>query len=133
MGTFRRYFPPPSFFLTVLRNAFISHLTFFHVPLFHSSPIHLLLLSSLFSPLLLLTPSLPHPVTPPFLLLSGIALDTRRIDKVEEVCTVAIKAGKSDLLGYTFNLCQSARNIRPRYVRQHVLYAIFSVFIFYII
>jgi hypothetical protein len=51
----------------------------------------------------------------------GIALDTRRIDKVEEVCTVAIKAGKSDLLGYTFNLCQSARNIRPRYIRKHIL------------
>ena len=50
----------------------------------------------------------------------GVALDTRRIDKVEEVCTAAINAGRSDLLGYTFNLCQSARNIRPREFRLEV-------------
>ena len=47
-------------------------------------------------------------------------MDTRRIDKVEEVCTAAINAGRSDLLGYTFNLCQSARNIRPREFRLEV-------------
>ena len=61
----------------------------------------------------------------------GIALDTRRIDKVEEVCNVAISAGKSDLLGYTFNLCQSARNIRPRYVLYrtyfHCVYSVFCI------
>ena len=51
-----------------------------------------------------------------------MALDTRRIDKVEEVCTAAINAGRSDLLGYTFNLCQSARNIRPREFRLEVPY-----------
>ena len=63
---------------------------------------------------------LEHPVCLSiYVCVVGIALDTRRIDKVEEVCNVAIKAGKSDLLGYTFNLCQSARNIRPRYVRTY--------------
>ena len=64
VGTFRRYFPPLSYILTVLRIALISYLTFFHASLFHSSLIHLLLLSSLFFPLLLLTPSLPPPPTP---------------------------------------------------------------------
>ena len=53
--------------------------------------------------------SSPNPSPP-----TGIALDTRRIDKVLEVCEVAIRAGKAELLCYTFNLCQSARNIRPR-------------------
>ena len=52
----------------------------------------------------------------------GIALDTRRIDKVEEVCKIAINCGKTDILGYTFNLCQSARNIRPREFRLEVNY-----------
>lgn len=51
----------------------------------------------------------------------GVAIDTRRIDKVKEVCSIAIKAGKSDLLGYTFNLCQSGRNIRPREFRLEVI------------
>lgn len=37
------------------------------------------------------------------------------------MCTTAISAGRSDLLGYTFNLCQSARNIRPREFRLEVI------------
>jgi 26S proteasome regulatory subunit N2 len=36
----------------------------------------------------------------------GVALDTRRLDKVEEVCTTAILAGRESILGYAFNLCQ---------------------------
>ena len=59
----------------------------------------------------------------------GIALDTRRIDKVEEVCKIAIDSGKTDILGYTFNLCQSARNIRPREFRLEVLHNIFTLHI----
>ena len=45
----------------------------------------------------------------------------RTAPQVEEVCTTAIAAGRSDILGYTFNLCQSARNIRPREFRLEVI------------
>lgn len=51
----------------------------------------------------------------------GIALDTKRIDKVEESCSKAIIAGKVAILGYAFNLCQSARNITPREFRLSVI------------
>eukprot|EP01038_Epipyxis_sp_PR26KG_P006496 gene6496-8931_t len=51
----------------------------------------------------------------------GIALDTKRIDKVAEVCDMAIRVGKEQILGYTFNLCQSARNITPREFRLSVI------------
>lgn len=51
----------------------------------------------------------------------GVALDTRRIDKVDEVLGVAISSGKESILGYTFNLCQSARNVTPREFRLSVI------------
>lgn len=51
----------------------------------------------------------------------GVALDTRRIDKVEEVVATSLKAGKNHILGYIFNLCQNARNITPREFRLSVI------------
>lgn len=51
----------------------------------------------------------------------GVALDTRRIDKLEEVCMKAIAADKESILGYTFNLCQGARNISSRDFRLAVI------------
>jgi len=51
----------------------------------------------------------------------GVALDTKRIDKVEEVVLRAVSAGKSDILGYAFTLCQNARNITPREFRLSVI------------
>lgn len=51
----------------------------------------------------------------------GVALDTRRIDKLEEVCQKGIDAGKESILGYTFNLCQGARNISSRDFRLAVI------------
>lgn len=51
----------------------------------------------------------------------GVSLDTRRIDKVEEVISTAIKSGKPGILGYTFSLCQNARNITPREFRLNVI------------
>ena len=51
----------------------------------------------------------------------GVALDTRRIDKVEEVVMTALKAGKEQILGYVFSLCQNARNITPRDFRLSVI------------
>jgi len=51
----------------------------------------------------------------------GIALDTKRIDKVEEVVSNAVSAGKSGILGYAFSLCQNARNITPRDFRLSVI------------
>jgi len=47
----------------------------------------------------------------------GIALDTRRIDKVEHTCLAAIAANKFHILGYTFNICQGARNVTSREFR----------------
>jgi 26S proteasome regulatory subunit N2 len=51
----------------------------------------------------------------------GVALDTHRIDKVEEVISEAIKADKDHILGYAFSLCQSARNVTPREFRLSVI------------
>lgn len=51
----------------------------------------------------------------------GVALDTRRIDKVEEVVATALKAGREQVLGYIFSLCQNARNITPREFRLSVI------------
>lgn len=51
----------------------------------------------------------------------GVALDTRRIDKVEEVITKAIASGHERILGYAFSLCQSARKITPREFRLAVI------------
>ncbi|KAJ1444157.1 armadillo-type protein [Ochromonadaceae sp. CCMP2298] len=51
----------------------------------------------------------------------GVSLDTRRIDKVEEVVATAVKSGREAILGYTFNLCRNARNITPREFRMSVI------------
>ena len=51
----------------------------------------------------------------------GIALDTHRIDKVHEVCNIAIENGRETLLDYTFNLCQSARVVGSRAFRLEVI------------
>mmetsp|Transcript_4442 Transcript_4442/g.6808 ORF Transcript_4442/g.6808 Transcript_4442/m.6808 type:complete len:1006 (-) Transcript_4442:79-3096(-) len=51
----------------------------------------------------------------------GVALDTRRIDKVEEVLVSGIAAGRESILRYTFNLCQGARNIPSREFRLSVI------------
>lgn len=51
----------------------------------------------------------------------GVALDTRRIDKLEEVCSEAISANKESILGYTYNLCQGARNVPNRDFRLSVI------------
>lgn len=51
----------------------------------------------------------------------GVALDTRRLDKVKEVVSTAISSKHEEILGYTFNLCKSARNITPREFRLSVI------------
>jgi len=51
----------------------------------------------------------------------GVALDTRRLDKLRETCMHAISAGKESILGYTFNLCQGARNVTSREFRLAVI------------
>ena len=51
----------------------------------------------------------------------GIALDTHRIDKVEQTVATAIAAGHEQILGYTFDLCQHARNITQRDFRLSVV------------
>ena len=51
----------------------------------------------------------------------GVALDTRRLDKVEETVRCSIQAGKPQILEYAFHLCQSARNITPREFRLGVI------------
>ena len=51
----------------------------------------------------------------------GIALDTRRLEKLHETCMRAINAGKESILGYTFNLCQGARNVTSREFRLAVI------------
>lgn len=51
----------------------------------------------------------------------GIALDTRRLDKVEEIINVALKYGKESILSYTYDLCQGARNISSREFRLNVM------------
>lgn len=51
----------------------------------------------------------------------GVALDTHRLDKVEEVIATAVRSNKDFILGYAFNLCQGARNITPREFRLQVI------------
>ena len=51
----------------------------------------------------------------------GVALDTRRLDKLKETCLHAIGAGKEFILGYAFNLCQGARNVTSREFRLSVI------------
>lgn len=51
----------------------------------------------------------------------GIALDTRRIDKLEQTFDLAIAVDKQDVLGYAFNLCQSPRNVDSRGFRLSVI------------
>jgi len=53
----------------------------------------------------------------------GIALDTRRLDKVDEVCNTAIKAGFEKILDHTFSLCrmEGARVIPSRTFRLEVI------------
>lgn len=52
----------------------------------------------------------------------GVALDTHRIDKLEEVCKTAIEAGQENILGYTFSLTRGgARNIPSREFRLDVI------------
>lgn len=51
----------------------------------------------------------------------GVALDTRRLDKVTEVVKTAIASKHEEILGYTFNLCKSARNVNPREFRLSVI------------
>ncbi len=51
----------------------------------------------------------------------GVALDTHRLDKVEEVIATAVKCNKEHILSYAFNLCQGARNITPREFRLQVI------------
>lgn len=51
----------------------------------------------------------------------GVALDTHRVDKVDEVIAHAVENHKESILGYAFNLCQSARNVTPREFRLNVI------------
>jgi len=51
----------------------------------------------------------------------GVALDTHRIDKVEEVIQQSIRSNREYILSYAFNLCQSARNVTPREFRLSVI------------
>jgi len=51
----------------------------------------------------------------------GVALDTRRIDKLEEACLTAIASGNEGILGYAFSLCQGARNVSSREFRLEVI------------
>ena len=51
----------------------------------------------------------------------GVALDTRRLDKVQEVCSKSLENSHESILGYAFNLCQGARNIPSREFRLSVI------------
>ena len=51
----------------------------------------------------------------------GIALDCRRLDKLEEICELSISNNNESILGYAFNLCQSARNVDSRGFRLDVI------------
>lgn len=51
----------------------------------------------------------------------GVSLDTRRIDKVREVCETAIKDGRASILDHTFNLVQVGRNVSSREFRLAVI------------
>ena len=55
---------------------------------------------------------------------TGIALDTRRLDKLSEICENAIACGKDSVLAYAFNLCQGARNVDSRGFRLDVISAL---------
>lgn len=58
----------------------------------------------------------------------GIALDTLRVDKVEEVCRTAIAASKEGILAYTFDLCQGARSITLREFRLQVIKVLVEIY-----
>ena len=58
----------------------------------------------------------------------GVALDTRRLDKLKETCLHAISAGKEPVLGYAFNLCQGARNVTSREFRLAVIDSLVSLY-----
>jgi 26S proteasome regulatory subunit N2 len=58
----------------------------------------------------------------------GIALDTRRIDKLKECCQKAIDNDYEKVLGYTFNLCQGARNISNREFRLNVISSLVELY-----
>jgi 26S proteasome regulatory subunit N2 len=58
----------------------------------------------------------------------GVALDTRRLDKVQEVCNKSLEASHESILGYTFNLCQGARNIPSREFRLSVIDVLVNVY-----
>ena len=58
----------------------------------------------------------------------GIALDTLRIDKVEEVCRTAIAARRESILSYTFDLCQSGRSITLREFRLSVIDVLVKIY-----
>ena len=51
----------------------------------------------------------------------GIALDTRRLDKVEETISYALNSKYEKILSYTYDLCQGARNISSREFRMNVM------------
>ena len=51
----------------------------------------------------------------------GIALDTHRLDKLREICQIAISRGHESILGYSFNLCQGTRNVDSRGFRLKVI------------
>jgi 26S proteasome regulatory subunit N2 len=51
----------------------------------------------------------------------GVALDTHRIDKIDEICVKAIAVDHTSILNYAFNLCQSVRNITSREFRLSVI------------
>ncbi len=58
----------------------------------------------------------------------GIALDTRRIDKLEECCRKAIAADKESILGYSFSLCQGARHVPSREFRLSVISSLVKLY-----
>lgn len=58
----------------------------------------------------------------------GVALDTRRIDKVREVCSKSLQANHESILGYAFDLCQGARNIPSREFRLSVIDILVSAY-----
>lgn len=49
----------------------------------------------------------------------GIALDAHQLDKVEEICRIALKKsnGRHNIIAYTFKICLNARNIVSREFR----------------
>lgn len=51
----------------------------------------------------------------------GIAIDTLRIDKIYEICTLAISNNYTSILNYTFEICQYTRSIISREFRLNVI------------